>query len=313
MKAPTSIALSVAGFAAVLFATLAAQGADGGAGGWEFRGDGPTFTFRTALVTGSLGDPGKSLGLKPVLDAESGKPLAGAYGWLSHYRLLDAQTRYGTAAWDWPSTARRLPDGAVEIRWSADAAHPFDLEAVYRGKGPGTIDVTTRISPKRSLGRMEVFLASYLQGFPRSAVYVEGCKETGGKPGFLEATKDRGVWQMFPRDDEAWRIAADGRWKRPPNPVEWARMPRLAGPLALRSDAAARLGVAVMAPPADCFAVATPYGEESHGSLYFSLFGRDMKPGESCVARTRLVIQRGLTEEQAVELYRQYLKEIGGK
>ena len=43
-----------------------------------------------------------------------------------------------------------------------------------------------------------------------------------------------GDWQTFPRDDEAVRIASDGRWKRPPNPVNWSIMPRLAAPLAVR-------------------------------------------------------------------------------
>ncbi|MCX6874371.1 MAG: hypothetical protein NTW21_11290 [Verrucomicrobia bacterium] len=46
--------------------------------------------------------------------------------------MLDADTRYGDAAWDWPGTARLLPDGAVEVTWTADATHPFDMKAVYR-------------------------------------------------------------------------------------------------------------------------------------------------------------------------------------
>ena len=36
-----------------------------------------------------------------------------------------------------------------------------------------------------------------------------------------------------------------------------------------------------MAPPEECFAVATPCEGESHYSLYLSRFGRDLKAGET--------------------------------
>ena len=53
-----------------------------------------------------------------------------------------------------------------------------------------------------------------------------------------------------------------------------------------------------------------PYGAEAHRSLYLSLFGRDFKDGESATARARLVIGRDLSDAQAIELYRTYLKEL---
>jgi hypothetical protein len=65
----------------------------------------------------------------------------------------------------------------------------------------------------------------------------------------------------------------------------------------------------VMAPPADCFGVLMPYGEDGHRSLYLSLFGRDFKDGETATARARLVIGRDLTDKQAVALYETYQKE----
>ena len=42
-----------------------------------------------------------------------------------------------------------------------------------------------------------------------------------GKPLLVEATRADGYWQVFPRDDAAKRFYSDGRWKRPPHPVEW--------------------------------------------------------------------------------------------
>ncbi len=155
---------------------------------------------------------------------------------LSHYRLLDADARYGVAAWDWPSQSRLLPDGSVETRWSADKVHPLDMRAVYRLADRNTVDVVTTVTPRQELRQFEVFLASYFQKFAASFVYVKGCAETGGKTGFLRAKKSYGDWQMFPREGTA-KMIGDGRWERPPNPPHWKIMPALAAPLAMRRQA----------------------------------------------------------------------------
>jgi hypothetical protein len=226
----------------------------------------------------------------------------------SHYRLLGAGSRYGTAAWDWPSTARLLDGGAVEVRWGADAKHPFDMTAVYRWKQPNVLDLTTTVTAQKPVQGLEVFLASYLQGFPESLVYVRQGRTR--KATFLAAERSAGHWQMFPRDEQAVRTITDGRWKRPPNPVNWKIMPFLAAPLALRRDTQSGLTVVVMAPAEDCFAVATPYGAEGHRSLYLSLLGRDLRAGESATARSRLVIASGMSDQQAAALYEAYTKEL---
>jgi hypothetical protein len=245
-----------------------------------------------------------------VVDSGSGETISRGHGLFSHYRILDAETRYGHGAWDWASQARLLPNGAVEVVWSADDEHPFGMKAVYRWSAPNTLDVTTTVIPRKDLERFEVFLSSYFQGFATSLVYVECCPETDGRPGFLEAKRSLGKWQMFPRDDEAVGIIQDGRWKHPPSPVEWKVMPRLAMPLAMRRDAATGLTGLVMAPATDCFAVATPYSEESHRSLYLSLLGRDLAAGQAATARARLVIGRGISDDRAVALYKAYREEM---
>lgn len=275
-----------------------------------FSPAGKEFRFDTGPLRGTLRPQGRSLGLMPVTDGSSGATISGAFGFFSHYRLLDSEARYGHAAWDWASAARRLPDGAVEAIWTGDQEHPFDLRAVYRWKKAGTLDVATTVTPRKDLRRFEVFLASYCSGFPESLVYVQGCPETGGRPGLLAAKKAAGDWQMFPRDDAAVQIIQDGRWRRPPNPVDWKMMPRLAGPLAVRRDAKTGLAIVFMAPPGECFAVSTPYGEEGHRSVYLSLLGRNLKSGQPATARARLVIARDLTDQRAIELYEAYRKEI---
>jgi hypothetical protein len=271
-----------------------------------FVAHGNEFRFDTGALRGSLRGQGKSLGLRPVVDSASGAELAGAYGLFSHYRLLDADARYGTAAWDWASQSRLLAEGAVESRWVADAGHPFDLQAVYCWQAADTLDLTTQVTAQRDLRRLEVFLASYFAGFPESLVYV-GPNPEGG---FLAAKKEAGTWQAFPRDEEAVKIIGDGRWQRPPSPVEWKIMPRWAAPLAMRRDAERGWTALLMAPREDCFAVLTPFGEEGHRSVYLSLFGRDLKAGATAAAHTRLVIRRSLTESQAVALYEDYLRDL---
>jgi hypothetical protein len=66
----------------------------------------------------------------------------------------------------------------------------------------------------------------------------------------------------------------------------------------------------VMAHPKDCFAVSMPYGTESHHSLYLSLFGRTIKAGETDTAHASLVLGEELSNEEVIELYRSYLREI---
>jgi len=54
----------------------------------------------------------------------------------------------------------------------------------------------------------------------------------------------------------------------------------------------------------------TPHERESHYSLYLSLLGRDLKPGESARARARLWIARGLSEEAIVSEYERFLRSL---
>jgi len=275
-----------------------------------FMAEGKEYRFDTGLLRGALRSQGRSFGLAPVVDISSKSTITGTLGLFSHYRLLDAGARYGGGAWDWASSAKMLPDGSVLVSWSADQGHPFDMKAFYRWKAANVLDLATSVTPNRDVERFEVFLASYFHGFAESLVYVSACAVTGGRPGLLTAKRANGDWQMFPRDEAALRTIRDGRWKRPPNPVEWKIMPPLAGPLAVRRDAATGLTALVMATPEDCFAVATPYGEEGHRSLYLSLLGRDLKAGQTATARSRLVIGPSLSNEQAVAIYQAYVKEI---
>jgi hypothetical protein len=265
------------------------------------------FHFDTGMLRGTLHAQGRSWGLLPAQHVPSGTPLAASAGLLSPYRLLTPQARFGSAAWDWPSQATRLDDGAVQVRWTADADHPLDMTGVYRLAADNTVDLELTVCPTRDLQRFELFLASYFDGFPRCFAFVQ---RNGGKVELVEANPSDGDWQMFPRDDSAVETIRDRRWQYPPHPVDWVIRERMAMPLAVRRDAERGLSALIMAPTTDCFAVAMPYGDEAHRSLYLSLFGKDLKAGESAAARARLMIGTEFTEEQAIDAYREYERSI---
>ncbi|MEK7404878.1 MAG: hypothetical protein AAB225_07195 [Acidobacteriota bacterium] len=265
------------------------------------------FLFDTGVLRGTLRAGGKSVGLSSVVHIPSGITISRGMGLFSPYRVFSAGRRYGNGAWNWPSDATLRDDGSVEVRWPATEDRPFEMRAVYRWSGADTLDLETSIRPQAELRAFEVFLSSYFaEQFNNSLAYVRGEPDTGGKPGFLAAEQSRGVWQMFPRDADALALINDGRWKIPPNPVSWALMPALAAPLGLRRDAASGTTAILMAPPRDCFALATPHQTETHYSLYLSLFGRTIKAGETSRARARLVVAASPSEGDILRLYRAY-------
>ena len=268
------------------------------------------FTFDTGVLKGKLRADGKSTGLSSVVHLPTGITLDSSMGLFGHYRVFSSNKRYGTAAWDWPSEAKLRRDGSVEVRWPSAEDRPFELRAVFRWAAPNILDLETSVQAKTNLAKFESFLASYFaEGFTNSCVYAQSTAQLG-----LEAAdRNYGIWQAFPRDDEVVSIIQDGRWKILPNPVDWAIRPHLAKPLGVRRCPANGVSVLLMSPPQDCFAVLTPFEAEPHRSLYLSLFGKDLKTGESARARARLMVVSKLQDAEIMAAYESYLREISSK
>jgi len=272
------------------------------------------FTFDTGLLRGTLRREGRALGLSEVVHIPTGRRLDRSNGLLSHYRVFTRGVRYGGGAWDWPSTAQLLENGAVQVTWPAADGRPFDLVARYRWHDAASLDVETVVRPKADLRAFESFLACYFDAaFSNCLVSVKPASGGGTAPHLLRARRELGEWLMAPRDDAAAAVIRDGRWKLEPNPVAWTLLPPLARPLALRRDPGSGLTAILLAPPQDCFAVAMPHEAEGHYSLYFSLFGRDLAAGEEAVARTRLVLAVSPTDAQTERQYEAYLREEGAR
>lgn len=272
------------------------------------------FTFETGVLRGQLRADGKSKGLSEVVHIPTGSRLDSSMGLFGHYRVFTANKRYGTGAWDWPSDAKLQADGSVDVLWPATGERPFELRATYRWTAPNALDVVTTVQAKTNLVNFESFLASYFaESFTNSLAYVVELPGRPGVEGFLAAEPSFGMWLAFPRDDAAMTIFRDGRWTTAPSPVEWVKMPRLAKPLGIRRDPAGGLTAVIMSPPADAFALCTPQQTEGHRSMYVSLFGQDLKAGETARARARLVIIESSTNAQVLEAYEAFLKQVGQK
>jgi len=271
------------------------------------------YVFDTGILRGEIRKDDLTLGLSSLVHVPSGTKVSGKYGVFSYYRVFTTNQRYGHAAWEWPSVSKLLPDGAVQIVWPAEPNHPFEMAATYRLSGEATIDLETVVKAQKDLPHFEVFLASYFtEAFPASRVYVDRNPKAQGKPGFMAAEKSFGDWQMFPKAEDVLPMIQDGRWEKEPNPVKWTIMPCLAAPIGVRQTTAGNLAVVLMAPPEDCFAISTPYEGEGHYSTYLSLFGRDLRAGQTVKAHCRLVVAAGLSNDQILALYKEYMKELRG-
>lgn len=315
---PRSLACSVVVLLALSTATALA--ADSQGLGFQPAEEDGFYMFNTGELRGRVRLNGKSQGIVEVVHSASGTSMAAAGrlpGLMSHYRVFSGDTRYGNAARDWPTITKVLPDGALEVFWPAADEHPLEMTAVYRFRRPDTLDVITTVKPLVDMPAFEVFLSSYYEKAFRARVYLKPADEGGAAPRFVpvDRTPDAvGGYVMFPRDDDGLRLIRDGRWKVPPSPVDWNVIRWLAAPLVMRKDETSGLVALMMSPPEDCFAVSSPWNPASpdaggYRSLYLSLFGRDLEAGETARVRCRLVIAKGLSDQQAVKRYEEYMSD----
>lgn len=254
------------------------------------RADGG-FSFDTGILRGVLRTQGKSVGLQEVTYLPSRQRLDRSMGLLGHYRVFSRGKRYGTGAWDWPSTAQSRDDGAVIVSWPAAADRPFELQATYRWRNPVTLEVETLVHAKADLPAFECFLASYFAPhFSQASVAVKSESGTNGPVEWKRADRSEGEWQVYPRDPSVVPIILDGRWMIAPNPVSWIVRSNFAIPVARRRSPNSGLSALLMAPPTECFAILTPHETEEHHSTYLSLFGVDLKEGTTARARARLAV-----------------------
>ncbi|MCC6264281.1 MAG: hypothetical protein IT169_11940 [Bryobacterales bacterium] len=264
-----------------------------------------SFHFDTGVLKGTFRQEGRSIGLLPATYSPNEINLATSMGLFGLYRTFANGKRYGTGMWYVPSEAALQPDGSVMVKWPTAEERPFAITANYRFSAPNALDLRLDVTAGEDLLRFETFLAAYFgASFTSAKVLVKGGRLMAAEPA-------NGRWQMFPRDSEAAQWIYDGRWKFPPNPVDWVKMPDFERPVAIRTDPVAGLSAVILAPASDCFAISTPDETDSHHSTYLSLFGKDLKRGATAHARARLLFLTSADAKQLRSLYRRFVS--GGR
>jgi hypothetical protein len=269
-----------------------------------------TFYFNTGTLSGILREEGKSTGLMPIRYRGDSVSISKGEGLFNHYRVFTEGKRYGYGARNWPSKAELNSEGDVSVFWTNTPDRPFDLQGIYRIVAPNVIDLVTIVHARRDLKKFEVFLASYLnQEFTESKIYSSQNIDQKDNPSFISASKEFGEWLAFPRDKQALKVINDGRWTLQPHPLDWTVMPYYALPLAIRQNKSSGLTVVAMAKREDCFGIFTPYNEDKHYSHYLSLFGYDIKKGETAQAYARLVVLKNPTDDEIVQIAHKFILE----
>ncbi len=267
------------------------------------------YTFNTGVLEGVLRQEGKSIGLFPVIHKQSAKEISTGTGLLNHYRVFTKGKRYGYGARRWPSTAKLLDNGSVEVSWPATLERPFEIQASYTWTAANSIDLITKVQAKEQLESFEIFLASYFQpSFTDSRVFASRDPRGGNEAGFISADKELGEWLAFPRDELATVVIKDGRWELEPHPLTWTMMPTFEQAIAIRRDSQSGLTTVSLTWRDECFGVFTPYGEEKHISNYMSIFGRDFASGEIAQSHSRLVVLPTFNAKEVLEVAEGFLQ-----
>jgi hypothetical protein len=264
--------------------------------------------FNTGVVKGSLKKDGTGDFFRPISFIDPAVPMDNNKGLLVPYRFLTPQKRFGFGSWEWPRTGKILAGGAAELAWAETADRPFHFTATYVWKAVDTLDFTVAFTPSVDLDKFELFVGSYFKQFKKAVVYVKDAGD--GKPGFVDTPKEKGGAQLFPRGEDVMPIIKDGRWKHPPYPNNWTFRQAFQAPLGIKSEPNSGVAVVIMAPPEDCFAVSMFEQNSGLGCYYLSLFGKDVKKGQTLIGHARMVFGKNITNDQALKKYQEYLKNL---
>ncbi len=264
--------------------------------------------FNTGVVKGSLKKDGQGDFFRPISFIDPPLPMDNNRGLLVPYRFLTPQKRFGFGSWEWPRTGRILANGAAELAWAETPDRPFRFTATYAWEAADTLDFTVVFTPGVDLEKFELFVGSYFKQFTKAVVYVRDAGD--GKPGFVDTPKEKGGAQLFPRGDDVMPMIQDGRWKHPPYPNNWTFRQTFQAPLGVKSEPKSGVAAIIMAPPEDCFAVSMFEQNAGLGCYYLSLFGKDVKKGQTLTGHARMVFGKNITDGQAIQKYQEYLNDL---
>jgi hypothetical protein len=279
------------------------------------------FTFDTGAYKGELYAAKNPQGLHSLIEKETDMQLAKNPGIFSFYRLLSVNHRWKKDFRERETSAKLLSDGALQIIWKAQPDYPVDLIATFRWVSPKILDLEVAFTPRILMRGGEVFLSSYFNKKLKGYVYADNTFMLPGESDFLPAdvTGEHdflyGTYLAFPRDPRAAQMIYDGRWQKGSHPVHFSVTRFYKLPMLLKKEEESGTGILLMTKPEDCFSLEMSYNRSvpdniaDHSSVYFSLFGEDLRPGQTRRAVIRMVIDTNITREKANRFYDEYLKD----
>ena len=242
-------------------------------------------------------------------------------GALNLYRVYSSTESFGSLRDD-QAQLERLDDGA-RLTWPASDERPVTISGMWRITGSAQFDLLVEVTPTKPISNFELLPAVYLAVHMGKFIYLDG--SNGPRIHALRPDKHSGdplSYAFYPLGEKArpaqensGRIHSDWKWKSVV-PKEQATLP-----IVFAEDEFVQ--VVLMGEEKSISAVcATPLptvgspeewnSVEQHSALYFSLFGHDVEPGNTYIARMRLQMIDKPADTQVAhrQLYQTFVEEM---
>jgi len=252
--------------------------------------------FETKLIAGTLRADGERVAITELTYRPTGKRVDSGM-MFAPYRLLARSAWMGEAR-EMAHRATPISDG-VEVVWAPTITHQAELRLRIAFAEPGTVDCQVEVTGHGYYPDYEVFLSAYFAAGFRPGAWLTPVRGRGTAPELVRPVANpifREMYVAFPRDERAARIIADGRWQRGRHHTRFLPARYHGLPMGFYAQDDGPLDVLLMGLPEDVFAVSMAYATDDptddigqHNSLYVSLFGRDLHPGDRWRTSTRLV------------------------
>ena len=273
---------------------------------WHIDGD--FAEFRTGTVSGKYLCAGHYQGLRELVYQPKGVSIVAGEtlpGLVSPYRVFANGRRYADIR-DRPTKVELVPEG-LRITNSATHENPLELVTLHSWSDD-TLDIRYTLSATIDMVGFEMGVASYFA--PGFRGFVSRQSNTWGEEGFQIVPVDvnplTDVYALFPRSEAEMKTLFDGRWDLPPYPIRYSVPAYFAHPLAYRRHAKSGVTVVGLADPTECYAICLPVNDppedpdpaRGYQAIYFYLFGRDLRRGETAAAHLRFVVGQDLSESE---------------
>ncbi len=273
-----------------------------------WRADGDNYYFQNDIVSGRYLTAGEYQGMRSLVHRPTGVEIAAGEklpGLAAPYRVFGNGRRYGDVR-DRPTRVDVTPEG-LRIAHPADAENPFDIVSCYAWNAD-TLDVRYTITAHTDMRAFEFGVSSYLSAGFRAYVSRQSnvWGETSSEIVPVDVNRMTDVYALFPRNEDAMKTIFDGRWDLPPFPVRYAVPAYFAHALAYRRHVKSGVMAVGMADPKECYAICVPVNNppenpdpaKGYQGIYFYLFGRDLRRGETVATRIRWIVGRNLPDQE---------------